>query len=110
MRHILRGKKVCRRVCGATDLKRSIKYLSISVVLIRLSQLTSNSGADTGKAAMPKYCYFALHSSIERRVRQKKPVHNTDTSVKRKIAHNNNVNFVFPKELSDFYNYSQRNC
>ena len=70
-----------KKACGATDLKRSIKYLSIFVVIIRLSQLTSNSGANTGKAAMLKDCYFALHSSIERRVRRKKPFHNTNTSV-----------------------------
>ena len=34
-----------KKILGATDLKRSIKFLSVSVVLIRLSQLTSHSGA-----------------------------------------------------------------
>ena len=71
-----------QRVRGATDLKRSIRFLSVSVFIIRLSQLTtSNSGANTGKAAMPKDCYFALHSSIERRIRRRTPFHNTSTSV-----------------------------
>ena len=37
--------------------------------------------ANTEKAAIPKDCYFALHSSIERRVRRKKPLQNTNTSV-----------------------------
>ena len=36
---------------------------------------------NTGEAAMPKDCYFALHSSIDKRVRRKKPFHNTNTSV-----------------------------
>ena len=61
-----------KRVCGVTDMKHSIKFLSITVVLIRFSQLTSNSGANTCqyvKAAMPKDCNFILNSSIERRVR-----------------------------------------
>ena len=44
----------------------------------------SSSGANTcqnEKAAMPRDCYFALHSSIERRVRRKTLLHNTNTSV-----------------------------
>ena len=36
-----------KMVRGATALKRSIKFLSVSVVLIRLSQLISKSGANT---------------------------------------------------------------
>ena len=46
---------------GTRDLKRSIKFCQF--LWVRVVQLRAN----TGKAAMPKDCYFALHSSIEMR-------------------------------------------
>jgi len=102
---------VLKRVRGATDLKRSIKFFSVSVVSIRLSQLWSTSGANTckyrkGYDAERLLLRFALFDREEGTKKEaiSQHKHLCKLSYSWKIAHNNNANFVFLKELPDFYN------